>query len=104
MDSEWRGHQVMGYLKWWSHQVMDYLNGGDIFYHLSVSRRFSEDRARFYAAEVCFYPTSSAGPSYEGGFKFGITREACWDEARGMSERTISRPGLRLHGLWRRGD
>ena len=34
---------------------MDYLNGGDIFYHLSVSRRFSEDRARFYAAEVRFF-------------------------------------------------
>jgi serine/threonine protein kinase len=34
------------------YMVMDYLNGGDIFYHLSVSRRFSEDRARFYAAEV----------------------------------------------------
>ena len=24
--------------------VMDYLNGGDIFYHLSVSRRFPEER------------------------------------------------------------
>eukprot|EP00283_Hemiselmis_rufescens_P016397 CAMPEP_0173449754 /NCGR_PEP_ID=MMETSP1357-20121228/43324_1 /TAXON_ID=77926 /ORGANISM="Hemiselmis rufescens, Strain PCC563" /LENGTH=640 /DNA_ID=CAMNT_0014416367 /DNA_START=27 /DNA_END=1945 /DNA_ORIENTATION=- len=34
------------------YMVMDYLNGGDIFYHLSVSRRFSEERTRFYAAEV----------------------------------------------------
>jgi hypothetical protein len=32
--------------------VMDYLNGGDLFYHLSLSRRFPEERARFYAAEV----------------------------------------------------
>ena len=31
---------------------MDYLNGGDIFYHLSISRRFSEERACFYTAEV----------------------------------------------------
>jgi serine/threonine protein kinase len=34
------------------YMVMDYLNGGDIFYHLSISRRFPEERARFYAAEV----------------------------------------------------
>ena len=34
--------------------VMDYLNGGDLFYHLSLSRRFPEERARFYAAEVLF--------------------------------------------------
>ena len=35
--------------------VMDYLNGGDLFYHLSLSRRFPEERARFYAAEVLYY-------------------------------------------------
>eukprot|EP00960_Hanusia_phi_P031072 749056-Hanusia_phi.AAC.2 len=34
------------------YMVMDYLNGGDIFYHLSVSRRFPEERSKFYAAEV----------------------------------------------------
>eukprot|EP00288_Rhodomonas_lens_P017554 CAMPEP_0177697838 /NCGR_PEP_ID=MMETSP0484_2-20121128/4726_1 /TAXON_ID=354590 /ORGANISM="Rhodomonas lens, Strain RHODO" /LENGTH=531 /DNA_ID=CAMNT_0019208901 /DNA_START=107 /DNA_END=1699 /DNA_ORIENTATION=+ len=34
------------------YMVMDYLNGGDIFYHLSCSRRFPEERAKFYAAEV----------------------------------------------------
>ena len=34
------------------YMIMDYLNGGDIFYHLSISRRFNEERARFYTAEV----------------------------------------------------
>ena len=32
--------------------VMDFLNGGDIFYHLRREQRFSEERARFYAAEI----------------------------------------------------
>lgn len=32
--------------------VMEYANGGDLFYHLSTSRFFTEDRTRFYAAEV----------------------------------------------------
>lgn len=32
--------------------IMDFLRGGDLFYHLSREKRFQEDRARFYAAEV----------------------------------------------------
>lgn len=32
--------------------VTDYYNGGTLFYHLRKSRQFSEDRARFYAAEL----------------------------------------------------
>mmetsp|Transcript_8694 Transcript_8694/g.35831 ORF Transcript_8694/g.35831 Transcript_8694/m.35831 type:complete len:497 (-) Transcript_8694:1070-2560(-) len=32
--------------------VTDYYNGGSLFYHLRKSRGFSEDRARFYAAEL----------------------------------------------------
>lgn len=32
--------------------VTDYYNGGSLFYHLRKSRSFSEDRARFYAAEL----------------------------------------------------
>ncbi|OON18046.1 kinase domain protein, partial [Opisthorchis viverrini] len=32
--------------------VMEYVNGGELFYHLSLERRFSEDRTRFYAAEI----------------------------------------------------
>ena len=32
--------------------VMDYMRGGELFYHLRHLGRFSEDRARFYTAEV----------------------------------------------------
>ena len=32
--------------------VIDFLNGGELFYHLRREQRFSEDRARFYAAEI----------------------------------------------------
>mmetsp|Transcript_21884 Transcript_21884/g.31883 ORF Transcript_21884/g.31883 Transcript_21884/m.31883 type:complete len:736 (+) Transcript_21884:44-2251(+) len=32
--------------------VTDYYNGGSLFYHLRKSRVFSEERARFYAAEL----------------------------------------------------
>jgi len=32
--------------------IMDFINGGELFYHLSKEKRFSEDRARFYAAEI----------------------------------------------------
>ena len=32
--------------------VTDFLNGGEIFFHLCQDIRFSEERARFYAAEI----------------------------------------------------
>ncbi|XP_044588157.1 RAC-gamma serine/threonine-protein kinase-like isoform X1 [Cotesia glomerata] len=32
--------------------VMEYVNGGELFCHLSQSRTFSEDRTRFYGAEI----------------------------------------------------
>ena len=32
--------------------VTDFLNGGELFFHLCNEIRFSEDRARFYAAEL----------------------------------------------------
>jgi serine/threonine protein kinase len=31
---------------------MDFLNGGELFYHLKKEARFSEDRTRFYSAEI----------------------------------------------------
>ncbi|KAJ2827970.1 Serine/threonine-protein kinase Sgk2, partial [Coemansia sp. 'formosensis'] len=31
---------------------LDYVNGGELFFHLQRERRFSENRARFYAAEI----------------------------------------------------
>ncbi|XP_048451448.1 serine/threonine-protein kinase Sgk3 isoform X2 [Rhincodon typus] len=32
--------------------VLDFINGGELFFHLQRERCFSEDRARFYAAEM----------------------------------------------------
>jgi len=32
--------------------VLEYVNGGELFFHLQRERRFKEDRARFYAAEI----------------------------------------------------
>jgi len=32
--------------------IMDFINGGELFHHLSIEKRFSEDRAKFYAAEI----------------------------------------------------
>jgi serine/threonine protein kinase len=34
------------------YMVIDYLNGGELFYHLTRDDYFSEERTRFYAAEV----------------------------------------------------
>jgi len=31
---------------------MDFINGGELFFHLSIEKKFSEDRAKFYAAEI----------------------------------------------------
>lgn len=31
---------------------MDFVNGGELFYHLNNDGKFTEDRARFYAAET----------------------------------------------------
>lgn len=30
---------------------MEFVNGGELFYHLKSSRKFDENRAKFYAAE-----------------------------------------------------
>jgi len=32
--------------------VMEYVNGGELFFHLSRERQFTEDRTRFYGAEI----------------------------------------------------
>ncbi|KAL9957916.1 hypothetical protein ACROYT_G034871 [Oculina patagonica] len=32
--------------------VMEYVNGGELFFHLSKERVFSEERSRFYSAEI----------------------------------------------------
>ena len=33
---------------------MDYVNGGELFFHLSREKRFSESKARFYCAEISY--------------------------------------------------
>ncbi|EDQ92160.1 uncharacterized protein MONBRDRAFT_34933 [Monosiga brevicollis MX1] len=33
--------------------VLEYVNGGELFFHLSREKVFEEERARFYAAEIC---------------------------------------------------
>ena len=32
--------------------LMEFLNGGDLMFHIVEFKKFSEDRARFYAAEI----------------------------------------------------
>lgn len=32
--------------------IMDFIQGGELFKHLSESRRFTEDRAKFYCAQI----------------------------------------------------
>lgn len=32
--------------------IMDFLNGGELFYHLRKEKRFTENKARFYTAEM----------------------------------------------------
>ncbi|VDN55938.1 unnamed protein product [Dracunculus medinensis] len=32
--------------------ALDYLNGGELFFHLQKEKRFTEDRSRFYIAEI----------------------------------------------------
>ena len=31
---------------------MEYVNGGELFFHLSRLKRFNEERAKFYTAEI----------------------------------------------------
>jgi len=46
--------------------VMEYVNGGELFVHLSKERQFTEDRARFYGAEI----TSAIGYLHSRGIVY----------------------------------
>lgn len=46
--------------------VLDYANGGEMFYHLSRERKFDEERAKFYAAEI----TSALGYLHSEGIVY----------------------------------
>lgn len=32
--------------------IMDYINGGELFFHLQKDEKFTDDRVRFYCAEI----------------------------------------------------
>jgi serine/threonine protein kinase len=34
------------------YMVMDFINGGELFFHLRKQKRFTEEKARFYSAEI----------------------------------------------------
>jgi len=79
--------------------VMDFINGGELFFHLQNERRFDNDRARFYTAEICLAIAHlhSSGIIYRdlkpenllidaaGHIKvtdFGLSKEGLQDNAR----------------------
>jgi serine/threonine protein kinase len=31
---------------------MEFINGGELFYHIKKDKKFTEERAKFYAAEL----------------------------------------------------
>lgn len=46
--------------------VLDYVNGGELFFHLQKEKCFTENRARFYAAEI----TSALGYLHKSGIVY----------------------------------
>jgi len=79
--------------------VMDFINGGELFFHLQNERRFDNERARFYTAEICLAIAHlhAAGIIYRdlkpenllidtaGHIKvtdFGLSKEGLQDDAR----------------------
>jgi serum/glucocorticoid-regulated kinase 2 len=34
------------------YMILDFVNGGELFHHLKKEKKFSEERCRFYAAEI----------------------------------------------------
>ena len=55
---------------------MEYVNGGELFFHLATQRTFSEDRTRFYGAEI----VSALGYLHENNIVYRdlkVSQETC---------------------------
>ena len=55
--------------------VMEYVNGGELFFHLSRERIFSEDRTRFYGAEII----SALGYLHENNIVYRDLKVSDWE-------------------------
>ncbi|PVU97072.1 hypothetical protein BB561_000784 [Smittium simulii] len=59
---------------------LDYINGGELFYHLQLNTKFSENRARFYIAEI----VSAIGYLHDLGIIYrDLKPENCLLDAQG---------------------
>lgn len=82
--------------------IMDFINGGELFYHLQQCGKFSEERARFYSAEIILaldylhkagivyrdVKPENILIDYEGHIKltdFGLSKEGL-DQNNGLTE------------------
>ena len=75
--------------------VMEYVNGGDLFFHLSRERVFSEERTRFYGGEI----TMAIGYLHELGV---IYRDLKVSVCLSVCPLTFALPPLREGGRDRR--
>ena len=69
---------------------MEYVNGGELFFHLSRERVFSEDRTRFYGAEITLAVQylHQLGVVYRD-LKVGLYYEVCCGWVRGYVVSTL---------------
>ncbi len=79
---------------------MEYVNGGELFFHLSRERVFTEDRTRFYGAEII----SALGYLHEEGIiyrdlKVSFNHETACVAVTGNG--TIIVPGYSLYSHFR---